>query len=65
MPKSGNRVLKPLLQKGEILMENTFFSTLFFQLLEELYKKKLHDPDAHQNKTQFLPQSISLSMKLP
>ena len=45
MPKSGNRVLEPLLQKGEILMENTFFPTLFFQLLEELYKKELHDPN--------------------
>ena len=28
-------------------MENTFFPTLFFQLLEELYKKELHDPDNH------------------
>ena len=26
-------------------MENTFFPTLFFQLLEELYKKELHDPN--------------------
>ena len=58
MPKSGNRVLKPLLQKGEILMENTFFSTLFFQLLEELYKKKIHDPDNQDGVTTHLEPDI-------